>query len=82
MTLRLTVALAWLAHGCGPLARRRERAARTAIGMPARHPERITAELRRRDEDWLAGLATDLWPEDEYAQIVRDTHPGSWGEGQ
>jgi hypothetical protein len=82
MSLRLTIALARITHRRGPLARRRERAARTAIGMPARHPERVTAELRRREEDWLAGLAADLWPEDEYAQIVRDTHPGIWDEGQ
>ena len=43
--------------------------------MPARHPERITAELGRRQEEWLAAVAARLWPQDEYAQIVRDTRP-------
>jgi hypothetical protein len=71
----MTARLAALARAGGPLARRRERAARAAIGMPARHPERITAELPGREEQWLAALAAELWPEDEYAQIVRDTRP-------
>ncbi len=75
MTRRITVLAARLASGGGPLARRRERAARAAIGMPARHPERITAELGRRQEEWLAAVAARLWPQDEYAQIVRDTRP-------
>ncbi len=54
----------------------REAAARAAIGMPARHPERITRGLRRRDERWLAAAAIRLWPGDEYAVVVRDTRPG------
>jgi len=52
---------------------RRERAARAAIGMPARHPEHITRELRRGDEAWLATLCTQLWPDDEYADITAQT---------
>jgi hypothetical protein len=77
MTARLAALATRLARAGGPLARRRERAARAAIGMPARHPERLTAELPGRDEQWLAALAAELWPEDEYAQIVRDTRPDS-----
>ena len=83
---------AWLRAALGGLARRagavvpevpwREAAARTAIGMPARHPERITAGLRRRQEKWLAGLAAELWPADEYAAIVRDTRPGGRGDNR
>ncbi len=79
----LAARLASLARGGGPLARRRERTARAAIGMPARHPERITRGLRRRHEEWLTGLAARLWPGDEYAEIVRDCRPdGSGGEGR
>jgi hypothetical protein len=57
--------------GC-PLCHRAERAARTAIGMPPRHPERITRELPGRDEEWLAALTEELWPEDEYAEIITE----------
>jgi hypothetical protein len=74
--------LATIAHAGGPLARRRERAARAAIGMPARYPERITAGLRRHQERWLAATAARLWPGDEYTAIVRDTHPERGGEGR
>ena len=76
MTARLIAFLAGLARLAGwlqPAVPWREAAARSAIGMPARHPERITAELRHRDEEWLAALAADLWPADEYAEIIRDT---------
>lgn len=79
MTARLralTARVARLARAGGPAARRRERAGRAAIGMPAGHPERITGELRGGQEEWLAALAARLWPDDEYAQIVRDTRPG------
>jgi predicted pyridoxine 5'-phosphate oxidase superfamily flavin-nucleotide-binding protein len=54
-------------------ARRAERRARKSIGMPARHPERLTAELPEADEEWLAGVAAELWPDDEYAQIIAET---------
>jgi len=51
---------------------RRERSARAAIGMPARHPEHITRELPRRQENWLAALCAELWPDDEYTGIITD----------
>jgi hypothetical protein len=50
-----------------------ERDARAALGMPARHPERITAELPGHQEEQLAALAAELWPDDEYAQIITET---------
>jgi len=53
--------------------RRAERRARKSIGMPARHPERLTRELPEDQEEWLAGLAAGLWPDDEYAQIIAET---------
>jgi hypothetical protein len=40
------------------------------------HPESMDAELPGADEDWLASLAADLWPEDEYTDIVRRDTPG------
>lgn len=78
MTARLISLLAAFAERAGwvpPVVPWREVAARTAIGMPARHPERLTAELRRREEEWLAAVAAELWPTDEYAEIIRDTNP-------
>lgn len=82
MTRRITTRLARAARSRGPLAWRQERAARTAIGMPARHPERITRELPGGDEEWLAALAALLWPDDEYAEIVRNTRPDGRGDGR
>ena len=52
--------------------RGRERAARAALGMAARHPERITSSPCRADARLLAAVMADLWPHDEYVQIVRD----------
>jgi hypothetical protein len=49
-----------------------ERDARAALGVPPRHPERITAELPERQEEELAALAAELWPDDEYAQIIAE----------
>lgn len=71
--MRRVTALARWARAGGPLAWLREHAARTAIGMPARHPERVTRQLGRRDEAWLTAVAAALWPDDEYTEIVRDT---------
>jgi hypothetical protein len=61
-----------LAARPGFRARKAERDARRAMGMPVRHPERITRELPESDEEWLAGLAAKLWPVDEYAHIISE----------
>ena len=53
--------------------RRAERDARRAMALPARHPERITCGLPEGDEEMLAALAAELWPGDEYAQIITET---------
>jgi hypothetical protein len=50
-----------------------EQIARAAIGMPARHPERIIGALPGGQEEWLAAAAAALWPHDEYARIITDT---------
>ena len=82
MTALITRALAWLAARLGvhvrgrcgcPACDKAERDARAAIGMPARHPERITRELPGGQEEWLAALAAALWPDDEYAEIIIET---------
>ena len=82
MTGRLDRLIAWLcarldAHvrgrcGC-PACDHAERDARTAIGVPATHPERITRELPPGQEDWLAAVAAVLWPDDEYTAIIAST---------
>jgi hypothetical protein len=53
-----------------PLCSHGERQARAALGMPDRHPERITRELAPPLEEWLASVAAGLWPDDEYADII------------
>jgi hypothetical protein len=55
-------------HGRGPLT--------DHLGFPSpRHPENLKRELRKRDEEWLAAVAAQLWPADEYAEIVRRDPP-------
>jgi hypothetical protein len=51
---------------------RREAIARAAIGMPARHPEWLTRKPSRTEWRQLAAWMAELWPDDEYAQIVAD----------
>jgi hypothetical protein len=57
--------------GC-PFCHKAERDARAAIGLPARHPERITRDLPAGQEEYLAALAGALWPQDEYATIIAE----------
>ncbi len=81
MTGRLARVIAWLCARLGAHVRGRcdglacnkaERDARAAIGMPARHPERITNDLPAGQEEWLAVLANTLWPDNEYAAIIAE----------
>lgn len=81
MTAKLARSLLWLAAlarghrggRCGCIAcDKTERDARTAIGMPIRHPERITRDLPERNENWLADVAGLLWPDEEYAEIIAE----------
>jgi hypothetical protein len=51
---------------------RREQAARTAIGMPAGHPELLTRKPRRAEWRHLTAWIAELWPRDEYTAIVTD----------
>jgi hypothetical protein len=63
---------------------RKERTARTEIGMPARHPELIARKPGRAEWKQLAARIAELWPNDEYTAIVTDTRhqdppsPGWW----
>ncbi|MFA1543021.1 hypothetical protein [Actinomadura monticuli] len=47
------------------------------------HPESMTAELDPGDEEYLAGLADELWPEDEYLEMepTTDGEEESGGSG-
>lgn len=61
-----------------PLCSYSERHARIKIDMPVRHPERITRGLPDEQEELLAVLADEMWPEDEYVAIItgdEDEHP-------
>lgn len=74
----LTALAPWLSpcrhsRRCGcPLCSRSERQVRMKIGMPVGHPEWITRELADEQEELLALLAGETWPEDEYASIVAE----------
>ena len=39
-------------------------------GLPAEHPESMIITLADADEVWLARASNDMWPADEYAEIV------------
>ena len=52
---------------------RKERSARAATGMPARHPELITRPPGRAEWKQLAAWLAELWPGDEYTAIVTGT---------
>lgn len=41
-------------------------------GLPKNHPESLVTELNPADEDELAELCTELWPNDEYLGITAD----------
>lgn len=56
-----------------PLCSRGEQIARAGIGMAPRHPERITRELPDAQEEQLAELAAELWPDDEWTEITAET---------
>jgi hypothetical protein len=45
-----------------------------ADGLPAEHPESMVLELSPADEVWLAALSNDLWPADEYQQIIAEDY--------
>jgi hypothetical protein len=61
------------ARRCGcPACDKAERDARMLIGMPIRHPERITADLPAGQDEQLAALADELWPDDEYTAIITE----------
>jgi hypothetical protein len=57
---------------------RKERIARAAIGMPARHPEFVTRSPGRAEWKHLAAWCAQLWPHDEYTAIVTD----AWRQDQ
>jgi len=48
-----------------------EKKTRAQLGVPASHPESITAELPAADEAWLAETCSALWPEGEYTREIQ-----------
>ena len=46
--------------------------------LPAEHPESMLLELSPGNEAWLAELSTDLWPRDEYAEIMAEDYRDRW----
>lgn len=48
---------------------------------PAVHPESMTAELDPADEEYLASLADELWPDDEYLEPEHTTTDGEEESG-
>jgi hypothetical protein len=71
------------ADGPGRISRT-ERIARTAVGMPAGHPELVTRKPGRAEWRQLTAWLAELWPHDEYAAIVaeerrQDRPPGAQG---
>jgi hypothetical protein len=49
-------------------------AAVRADGLPAEHPESMVLEFAPADEVWLALISDELWPCDEYQQIVAEDY--------
>ena len=60
-----------------PPGRLHERNARRELGMPARHPERVTRPPSRRDRQLLDTLQASAWPENEWVDVLiyRDGAP-------
>lgn len=50
----------------------KERIARTAVGMPAGHPELVTRKPGRAEWKQLTAWLAELWPHDEYTAIVAE----------
>jgi hypothetical protein len=55
--------------GC-PLCDRDEREMRAMLGMAALHPELLARELPAAQEEELAALASEAWPDDEWTLII------------
>lgn len=51
-----------------------EPTARYHLGMAPNHPEWLTRSLPDADEEYLADLADELWPCDEYTEITIDDY--------
>ena len=53
-----------------PLCSQDEREMRAVLSMPARHPELLTRELPAAQEEELCAWASELWPDDEWTEII------------
>ena len=50
----------------------KERIARTAVGMPAGHPELVTRRPGRAEWKQFTAWLAELWPRDEYTAIIAE----------
>ena len=76
-------AWAWRALAVTPPGRVHERHARRELGMGRRHPERVTRPPRRRHQAQLDRWQAELWPEGEYAVLLRLwLEDGTWRGGR
>jgi hypothetical protein len=69
------IAVEIAARGTRPVAltrAERQLAARTAIGMPAKHPELVTRRPGRGEWRQLTAWLAEMWPNDEYTAIVAE----------
>jgi hypothetical protein len=53
-----------------PLCDQQERGMREMLGMPRLHPESLTRGLPAGQEEELAALADELWPDEEWTGII------------
>jgi hypothetical protein len=60
-----------------PPGRIHERHVKARLGMPRRHPESCTRPWTRREQRALPVLQACTWPEDEWADVIRD---GDWSQ--
>lgn len=61
----------WRLVSLTPPGRRHERHVRRRLGMPPGHPEHVTTPPSRRDDRALARVQAELWPEGEWADVIR-----------
>lgn len=73
LLLTVTGPLIWAVRARKHRLTQAEKDARKIMRMNPGHPEWLTRELPGADEDWLVEVGTALWPDDEFADIIRET---------
>lgn len=69
--LRLIRRISRAQAGCTcPACETTEQQVRASLGMPRLHPERFVVALPDDQEEYLAALAAELWPDGEWMQVA------------